>query len=37
VKIGKCILIGGYDENAQPGAAANIVEKLADYLIERGY
>ena len=37
VKTGKAILIGVYDENTQPGQAANVVEKLADYLIEQGY
>jgi len=37
VKTGKCVLIGAYDEKVQPGAAANVVEKLADYLIEAGY
>jgi len=37
VKTGKSVLIGVYDENTQPGQAANVVEKLADYLIEQGY
>jgi len=37
VKTGKCVLVGAYDDKVQPGAAANVVEKLADYLIEQGY
>eukprot|EP01133_Synstelium_polycarpum_P004366 gene4366-5101_t len=37
VKTGKCILVGVYDEKLQPGQAATIVEKLADYLISTGY
>jgi len=37
VKTGKCVLIGYYDESIQPGQAASVVEKLADYLIESGY
>jgi len=37
VKTGQCIIIGVYGDGAQPGAAANTVEKLADYLIENGY
>jgi len=37
VKTGKAILVGYYDENIQPGQATNVVEKLADYLIEQGY
>ncbi len=37
VKTGKAVLIGVYDEKTQPGVAANIVEKLADYLISVGY
>ncbi len=37
VKTGKAVLIGVYDEKMQPGQAANIVEKLADYLISVGY
>jgi len=37
VKTGQAILIGVYKEGTQPGAAANTVEKLADYLIENGY
>ncbi|EGC35955.1 hypothetical protein DICPUDRAFT_151634 [Dictyostelium purpureum] len=34
VKTGTCVLIGVYDDKLQPGAAANAVEKLADYLID---
>jgi len=37
VKTGQAILIGVYNETAQPGNATNTVEKLADYLIENGY
>jgi len=37
VKTGKAVLIGFYDENVQPGQATNVVEKLADYLIENNY
>lgn len=37
VKTAKGLLIGIYDETQQPGAAANVVEKLADYLINSGY
>ncbi len=37
VKTLQAILIGIYDEKTQPGQAANIVEKLADYLIDQGY
>jgi len=37
VKTNKAILIGVYDDKSQPGQAANVVEKLADYLIEQGY
>jgi len=37
VKTSQCIIIGVYGDGAQPGAAANTVEKLADYLIENGY
>ena len=37
VKTGKAILVGVYDENTQPGQAANVVEKLADYLIEQSF
>jgi len=34
VKTNTAVLIGFYDETVQPGACANTVEKLADYLIE---
>jgi len=37
VKTNKAILVGIYDETQQPGAAANVVEKVADYLINSGY
>jgi profilin len=37
VKTVKAILIGLYDDKIQPGQAANVVEKLADYLIDSGY
>ena len=37
VKTKQTILIGIYDASMMPGAAANIVEKLADELINRGY
>jgi profilin len=37
VRTGQAILIGVYNESAQPGNATNTVEKLADYLIENGY
>lgn len=37
VKTRQAILVGVYDEKTQPGQAANIVEKLADYLIDQGY
>lgn len=37
VKTGKAVLIGIYDETQQPGAAANVVEKVADYLINSGF
>jgi len=37
VKTSKAVLIGVYNENTQPGQAANVVEKLADYLIEQGF
>jgi len=36
-KTGQAIIIGYYDEKVQPGNAAVIVEKLADYLIDNGY
>lgn len=37
VKTKQAVLIGIYNENIQPGQAANTVEKLADYLIDAGY
>jgi len=37
VKTGQAVLVGVYKEGTQPGAAANTVEKLADYLVENGY
>jgi len=37
VKTSKAVLVGIYDETQQPGAAANVVEKVADYLINSGY
>ena len=37
VKTNQCILLGFYDDKIQPGANANVVEKLADYLIENNY
>jgi len=37
VKTGKAVVVAVYGEGQQPGNAANVVEKLADYLIENGY
>ncbi|KAI9859965.1 MAG: profilin, required for normal timing of actin polymerization in response to thermal stress [Vezdaea acicularis] len=37
VKTKQCILIAHYPDTVQPGAATNIVEQLADYLIKQGY
>jgi len=37
VKSGQALIIGVYDDKLQPGNAANVAEKLADYLIEQGY
>jgi profilin len=37
VKTGQAILVGLYDEKIQPGQCANVMEKLADYLIENSY
>ncbi|KAM9991050.1 hypothetical protein ACTFIY_007055 [Dictyostelium cf. discoideum] len=34
VKTSTGIIVAVYDDKLQPGAAANIAEKLADYLIE---
>ena len=37
VKTTQAILIAHYPEAGQPGAAANTVEQLADYLVGVGY
>jgi profilin len=37
VKTKQAVIIGFYDQTIQPGAAANTVEKLADYLIGQNY
>lgn len=37
VKTTQAILVTHYPESVQPGAAANTVEQLADYLIKVGY
>ena len=37
VKTKQTIIIGVYDQNAQPGEATIIVERLADYLISTGF
>ncbi|KAL1618365.1 profilin, required for normal timing of actin polymerization in response to thermal stress [Diplodia seriata] len=37
VKTTQAILVTHYPETVQPGAAANTVEQLADYLIGVGY
>jgi len=37
VKTTQALIVAHYPESAQPGAAANVVEKLADYLISVGY
>jgi len=37
VKTTKTVLIAVYDDKIQPGQCANVVEKLADYLIESGF
>jgi len=37
VKTKLAILVAHYPENVQPGEAATVVEKLADYLISVGY
>ncbi|MCJ1225272.1 profilin, required for normal timing of actin polymerization in response to thermal stress [Toensbergia leucococca] len=37
VKTQQAILVTHYPESVQPGAAANIVEQLGDYLISVGY
>ncbi|KAK5130983.1 hypothetical protein LTR08_001394 [Meristemomyces frigidus] len=37
VKTTQALLVTHYPEHVQPGAAANTVEQLADYLIKVGY
>ncbi|KAI9142416.1 profilin [Paraphysoderma sedebokerense] len=37
VKTKQAVLIGTYDESAQPGEATKVVEALADYLISVNY
>lgn len=37
VKTTQAMLVTHYPESVQPGAAANTVEQLADYLIKVGY
>lgn len=37
VKTNLAILVTHYPESVQPGAAANTVEQLADYLVGVGY
>ncbi|EGG17083.1 profilin II [Cavenderia fasciculata] len=37
VKTVQAIIVGVYDQTLQPGAAATVVEKLADYLIDSGF
>ena len=37
VKTTQAILVTHYPETVQPGAAANTVEQLGDYLIKVGY
>lgn len=37
VKTTQAILVTHYPESIQPGAAANTVEQLADYLVGVGY
>ena len=37
VKTQQAILVAHYPETTQPGAAANTVEQLADYLVSVGY
>jgi len=37
VKTGQAIVIGVYNDKLQPGNAANVAEKLGDYLRENGY
>jgi len=37
VKTNKCVLVGTYGEDTQPGTASLTVEKVADHLINSGY
>lgn len=37
VKTTKTVLVALYDDSIQPGACANVVEKLGDYLAAAGY
>lgn len=37
VKTAQAILVTHYPEDIQPGAAANTVEQLADYLLKVGF
>ncbi|KAK4541150.1 hypothetical protein LTR36_008224 [Oleoguttula mirabilis] len=37
VKTKQAILVTHYPESVQPGAAANVVEQLGDYLVKAGY
>lgn len=37
MKTKAAVLIGCYDESAQPGEATKVVEQLADYLISVNY
>ena len=37
VKTGRAVIIAVYGDSLQPGQAANVAEKLADYLIDAGY
>ena len=37
VKTTQAILVTHYPETVQPGAAANTVEQLGDYLVKVGY
>jgi len=37
VKTGQCLLVAVSGKGMAPGSSANVVEKLADYLIESGY
>ena len=37
VKTKMAVLVGFYDQTAQPGEATKVVEQLADYLISVNY